>query len=32
MAKGNITIYYIDTDVLLKNIPLIKFIKNTSGT
>ena len=24
--------YYIDTDVLLKNIPLVKFIKNTSGT
>ena len=23
-------IYYIDTDVLLKNIPLVKFIKNTS--
>ena len=26
------TIYYIDTDVLLKNIPLVKFIKNTSGS
>ena len=25
-AKG---FYYIDTDVLLKNIPLVKFIKNT---
>ena len=27
-----IYIYYIDMDVLLKNIPLVKFIKNTSGT
>ena len=27
-----IDVYYIDTDVLLKNIPLVKFIKNTSGT
>ena len=25
-------IYYIDTSVLLKNIPLVKFIKTTSGT
>ena len=28
----SIAVYYIDTDVLLKNIPLVKFIKNTSGT
>ena len=26
------SIYYIDTGVLLKNIPLVKFIKTTSGT
>ena len=26
------TFYYIDTGVLLKNIPLVKFIKTTSGT
>ena len=25
-------IYYIDTSVLLENIPLVKFIKTTSGT
>ena len=25
---NNITIYYIDTSVLLENIPLVKFIKN----
>ena len=25
-------IYYIDTSVLLKYIPLVKFIKTTSGT
>ena len=24
--------YYIETSVLLENIPLIKFVKNTSGT
>ena len=24
--------YYIDTSVLLENIPLVKFIKTTSGT
>ena len=24
--------YYIDTNVLLENIPLVKFIKTTSGT
>ena len=27
-----ISYYYMDTGVLLKNIPLVKFIKNTSGT
>ena len=27
-----ISIYYIDTSVLLENIPLVKFIKTTSGT
>ena len=27
-----IIIYYIDTSVLLENIPLVKFIKTTSGT
>ena len=26
------TLYYIDTSVLLENIPLVKFIKTTSGT
>ena len=26
------TIYYTDTSVLLENIPLVKFIKTTSGT
>ena len=26
------SIYYIDTSVLLENIPLVKFIKTTSGT
>ena len=26
------TSYYIDTSVLLENIPLVKFIKTTSGT
>ena len=25
-------LYYIDTSVLLENIPLVKFIKTTSGT
>ena len=25
-------IYYIDASVLLENIPLVKFIKTTSGT
>ena len=28
----NISIYYIDTSVLLENIPLVKFIKTTSVT
>ena len=27
-----ITFFYIDTSVLLENIPLVKFIKTTSGT
>ena len=27
-----ISFYYIDTSVLLENIPLVKFIKTTSGT
>ena len=27
-----IIVYYIDTSVLLENIPLVKFIKTTSGT
>ena len=27
-----ILLYYIDTSVLLENIPLVKFIKTTSGT
>ena len=26
------SVYYIDTSVLLENIPLVKFIKTTSGT
>ena len=26
------SIYYIDTSVLLENVPLVKFIKTTSGT
>ena len=30
--KQNIYIYYIDPSVLLENIPLVKFIKSTSGT
>ena len=25
-------IYYIDTSVLLENVPLVKFLKTTSGT
>ena len=28
----HIIFYYIDTSVLLENIPLVKFIKTTSGT
>ena len=27
-----IIVYYIDTSVLLENIPLVKLIKTTSGT
>ena len=27
-----VVVYYIDTSVLLENIPLVKFIKTTSGT
>ena len=27
-----ITYYYIDTSVLLENVPLVKFIKTTPGT
>ena len=30
--KQFIYFYYIDTSVLLENIPLVKFIKTTSGT
>ena len=30
--KVLILIYYIDTSVLLENIPFVKFIKTTSGT
>ena len=29
---NNSILYYIDTSVLLENIPLVKFIKTTSGT
>ena len=29
---NNSMLYYIDTSVLLENIPLVKFIKTTSGT
>ena len=32
LEPGNIKIYYVDTSVLLENIPLVKFIKTTSGT
>ena len=31
-SKQFIYFYYIDTTVLLENIPLVKFIKTTSGT
>ena len=30
--KPFIYFYYLDTSVLLENIPLVKFIKTTSGT
>ena len=30
--SANKILYYIDTSVLLENIPLAKFIKTTSGT
>ena len=30
--KNNKALYYIDKSVLLENIPLVKFIKTTSGT
>ena len=30
--KQIIIFYYIDTSVLLENIPFVKFIKTTSGT
>ena len=29
---NNSMLYYIDKSVLLENIPLVKFIKTTSGT
>ena len=29
---NNNILYYIDKSVLLENIPLVKFIKDTSGT
>ena len=32
LEKSYIYIYYIDTNVLLKNIPPVKFIKTASGT
>ena len=32
MAMSIIYIYHIDTSVLPKNIPLVKFIKTASGT
>ena len=32
IARKITHIYYIDTSVLLENIPLLKFIKTTSGT
>ena len=31
-TEGCNNIYYIDTSVLLENMPLVKFIKTTSGT
>ena len=30
--RGVTPFYYINTSVLLQNIPLVKFIKTTSGT
>ena len=30
--NSNNNVYYIDTSVLLENIPLVKVIKTTSGT
>ena len=30
--RGIISFYYIDTSVLLEKIPLVTFIKTTSGT
>ena len=32
LKDKNINYYYIDESVLLENIPLVKFIKTTSGT
>ena len=32
LKNGNMTFYYIDMSILLENIPLVKFIKTTSGT
>ena len=32
LMLSDIAIYYIDMSVLLENIPLVKFIKTTSGT
>ena len=31
-ASFNMAFYYMDTSVLLENIPLVNFIKTTSGT
>ena len=31
-GEGHTPFYYIDTSVLLENIPLVTFIKTTSGT
>ena len=31
-TTGNNSFYYIDTSVLLENIPLVKYIETTSGT
>ena len=32
LEEDKINRYYIDTNVLLENIPLVKLIKTTSGT